>query len=100
MLSRQNLPRSRAAADSSDDIARGGYVLADSPHARAVIIATGSEVPLALAARDQLAPTTASRCAWCRCRARRVFDRQHAAWRDAVLPPSLPAVAVEAGHPD
>jgi len=67
--------------------------------ARAVIIATGSEVPLALAAQQQLAaagiavrvvsmPSTS------------VFDRQQAAYREQVLPGGLPRVAVEAGVTD
>ena len=80
-------------------IARGGYVLADAPGARAVIIGTGTELHLALQAQALLAaegvpvrvvsmPSTT------------VFDRQDAAYIDAVLPPELPAVAVEAAHPD
>ena len=67
--------------------------------ARAVIIATGSEVSIALKAQALLAaeglptrvvsmPSTS------------VFDRQDAAYQDSVLPPGLPAVAVEAAHPD
>ncbi|MGE0874883.1 MAG: transketolase [Burkholderiales bacterium] len=91
VLSRQNLPCAPHA--SVADIARGGYVLADAPGARAVIIATGSEVSLALAAQKQLdipvrvvsMPSTS------------VFDRQDAAYREAVLPRGLPRVAVEAG---
>ena len=78
---------------------RGGYVLADAPGARAVIIATGSEVPLAAAAQKLLAeanlpvrvvsmPSTS------------VFDRQDAAYRESVLPKGLPRVAVEAGVTD
>ncbi|MDM7463631.1 transketolase [Tepidimonas taiwanensis] len=98
VLSRQNLPVVASQARASD-IARGGYVLSDAPGARAVIIATGSEVTLALQAQQRLAeagipvrvvsmPSTT------------VFDRQPRAYRDEVLPPALPAVAVEAGHPD
>jgi len=82
-----------------DGIARGGYVLADAPGAKAVIIATGSEVGLAVEAQKQLAaagtpvrvvsmPSTS------------VFDRQEAAYRNSVLPPQLPKVAVEAGVTD
>ncbi|MCX7662284.1 MAG: transketolase [Tepidimonas fonticaldi] len=97
-LSRQNLPvvTQRAHADGA---ARGGYVLKDMDGARAVILATGSEVSIALKAQELLAaegiptrvvsmPSTS------------VFDRQDAAYQDAVLPPALPAVAVEAAHPD
>jgi transketolase len=97
LLTRQNVPFQKR--DSLDGIARGGYVLADAPGARAVIIATGSEVGLALEAQKQLAaagtpvrvvsmPSTS------------VFDRQDAAYRNSVLPAGLPKVAVEAGVTD
>jgi len=97
-LSRQNLPvvTQRAHAEGA---ARGGYVLSDMPGARAVIIATGSEVSIALKAQAALAaggvPTRVVSMP-----STTVFDRQDAAWQDAVLPPDLPAVAVEAAHPD
>lgn len=94
LLSRQNLPFQQRA--SLEGIARGGYVLADAPGARAVVIATGSEVALAMGAQKLLAdaglplrvvsmPSTT------------VFDRQPEDYRRAVLPPELPTVAVEAG---
>jgi transketolase len=97
LLSRQNLPFIKR--ERVDDIARGGYVLADAPSARAVLIATGSEIQPALAAREQLAqagvpvrvvsmPSTS------------VFDRQDANYRNSVLPAGLPKVAVEAGVTD
>lgn len=96
LLSRQNLPFVARDAQTIAAIARGGYILRDAPAARAIIIATGSEVGLALAAQEQLAaagiavrvvsmPSTS------------VFDAQDAQWREAVLPKSLPRVAVEAG---
>jgi len=99
LLSRQNLPFQKRSADAVAQIARGGYVLADAAGARAVIIATGSEVALAMAAKAKLAeqgvavrvvsmPSTS------------VFDRQDAAWRESVLPAGLPRVAVEAGVSD
>jgi transketolase len=98
-LSRQAVPVVAPRADMATAIARGGYVLADAPGARAVIIGTGTELQLALQAQAALAaeglpvrvvsmPSTT------------VFDRQDAAYVDAVLPPALPAVAVEAAHPD
>ena len=49
----------------------------------AVILATGSEVALAMARAAAARCAAACRCAWCRCPARRVFDRQAAAWREA-----------------
>lgn len=97
-LSRQNLPvvTQRAHADGA---ARGGYVLKDMEGARAVIVATGSEVAIALKAQELLAadgiPTRVVSMP-----STTVFDRQDAAYQDAVLPPALPAVAVEAAHPD
>jgi len=97
-LSRQNLPplgdETRAAA-----IQRGGYVLSDMPGAQALIVATGSETVLALQAQTALAAEgIAVRVVSMPCTS--VFDRQDAAWQDQVLPPALPAVAVEAAHPD
>jgi transketolase len=83
-------------------IRRGGYVLADWNHAMgplAVIIATGSEVALAMAARDLLeAQGIAARVVSMPCTS--VFDRQDPAWRSGVLPPGIPRVAVEAGATD
>jgi transketolase len=103
LLSRQNLPC--APRQKTADIARGAYVLAEPAEvglkkaARAVIIATGSEVQLALNAQAELAqagiavrvvsmPSTS------------VFDRQSVAYKSAVLPAKLPRIAVEAGVTD
>ncbi|HWA36487.1 MAG TPA: transketolase [Burkholderiales bacterium] len=97
LLSRQNLPfASRAAADA---VAKGGYVLSDAESPRAVLIATGSEVQLALGAQKLLAsegipvrvvsmPSTS------------VFDRQPDDYRKSVLLEQLPRIAVEAGVTD
>ncbi|MCW7536669.1 transketolase [Aquabacterium sp. A7-Y] len=103
LLSRQNLPYAPKAG--LEDISRGAYVLAEPAEvglkkkAQAVIIATGSEVQLALHAQADLAkdgiavrvvsmPST------------NVFDRQDLAYKRAVLPEGLPRVAVEAGVTD
>ena len=100
IFSRQNLkflPRSQAQLEN---IKSGGYVVSEAAgEAKAVIIATGSEVELALNAQAALAnegiavrvvsmPST------------NVFDRQDAAYRAEVLPAHLPKVAVEAGVSD
>jgi len=96
-LSRQNLPFVARDEATLANIRRGGYVISDckgSP--RAIIIATGSEVDLALKAQTALAqedipvrvvsmPST------------NVFDRQDKAYRESVLPKGTPRVAVEAG---
>jgi transketolase len=96
-LSRQNVAPVPAA--HPDEIRRGGYVLVDMQAPQAVLIATGSEVPLALAAQAELAQRgIATRVVAMPCTSR--FDREPQAWQDAVLPPQLPAVAVEAAHPD
>jgi transketolase len=96
-LSRQNLPFVKRDAATLANVARGGYVLSEAAGtAKAIIIATGSEVDLALKAQAALAqknvpvrvvsmPST------------NVFDRQDAAYRDSVLPRGIPRVAVEAG---
>jgi transketolase len=103
LLSRQNI--SYAPKAGLGDISRGGYVLAEPSEvglkkkAQAVIIATGSEVQLALKAQELLAtrkiavrvvsmPSTTT------------FDRQDAAYKTAVLPKGLPRVAVEMGATD
>ncbi len=100
LFSRQNLPFQLRPAEEAENIRRGGYVLVEPDTApAAVIIATGSEVPLAVEAQKLLAqasipvrvvsmPSTT------------VFDRQDEAYRDRVLPPELPSVAVEAGVSD
>jgi transketolase len=102
ILSRQALPVVAGIAQR-EHIARGGYVLKDAPGdrpAQAVIIATGSEVGLALQAQARLLDEEgiATRVVSMPCTQR--FDAQGDAWRDGVLPPTLPVVAVEAGHPD
>jgi transketolase len=106
LLSRQNL--NYAPKSGLDEIAKGAYVLAEPTEvglrkkAQAVIIATGSEVQLALHAQAELAkpenggiavrvvsmPSTT------------VFDRQSVAYKRSVLPPKLPRIAVEAGVTD
>ncbi|MBL0291256.1 MAG: transketolase [Betaproteobacteria bacterium] len=99
LLSRQNI--AQAPRVDAGDVARGGYVLAeaDGGAPRAVIIATGSEVPLALQAQQRLQESgLAVRVVSMPCTA--AFERQSADYRARVLPATLPAVAVEAGHPE
>jgi transketolase len=99
-LSRQNLEQCGDRAGRADDIARGGYILreADGP-LQAVLIATGSEVGIALAAqRDLAAQGIAVRVVSMPCCER--FDAQNSAWKRRVLPPEVLRVAIEAGHPD
>jgi len=101
LLTRQAAPFMKRAPDQLALIRRGGYVLADAAGVppSCIIIATGSEVALALEAHRQLAaegigtrvvsmPST------------NVFDGQDEAYRASVLPRDVPRVAVEVGVPD
>ncbi len=97
-LSRQNLPR-LSHADMAARIRRGGYVLSDMEGAQAVILSTGSELELAIAAQATLAAEgIPTRVVSMPCS--NVFDRQTHAYQDQVLPLDLPGVAIEAAHPD
>jgi transketolase len=98
-LSRQNLPRLADRAELSEEIRKGGYVLAEGVNPRAVIIATGSETSLAMQAFEALAKEgIATRVVSMPCT--NVFDRQSEAYQAKILPLTLPVVAVEAAHPD
>ena len=106
LLSRQNLAFQQRSAEQIAAINRGAYVLSEATGgaACAVIIATGSEVAIALAAQQSLAAAgVAVRVVSMPCTS--VFDRQDAAYRASVLlcdekGRGLPRVAVEAGVTD
>jgi transketolase len=96
LLSRQNLPFVARSAETLTHVARGGYVLQEAANAKAAIIATGSEVAIAIDAQKLLAAEgIAVRVVSMPCTD--VFDQQDAAWRASVLPKGMPRVAVEAG---
>jgi transketolase len=98
-LSRQNVAFAQRSPEAIAAAARGGYVLSEAANPKAVIIATGSEVPIALAAQKTLAEAgIAARVVSMPCTS--VFDRQDADWKAAVLPAGLPRVAIEAGVTD
>ena len=101
VFSRQNLPHQQRDAQQLADVARGGYVLKDSAgEPELILIATGSEVALAMQAAAKLEeqgrkvrvvsmPSTS------------VFDQQDAAYKQAVLPLQVGArIAIEASHAD
>jgi transketolase len=100
-LSRQAMPPQPRDPAQLAAVARGGYVLVDGgAQPDCILIATGSEVALAVEAARELGNRgRRARVVSMPCTS--VFDAQDAAWRDAVLPPSVTArVAVEAGVPD
>ena len=104
IFSRQNCPFVSRTSQQVKEIARGGYVLRDPKKSKidAVIIATGSEIALALQTAERLEseglgkigirvvsiPSTT------------VFDQQDAAYKEKVLPEGIPRIAVEAGVSD
>jgi transketolase len=99
LLSRQELPFNKRDAHTTAAIRRGGYVLSDAQDPKAVIIATGSEVQLAIGAKQELAKEGISvRVVSMPCTS--VFDRQPPMYKDVVLIPTLRKIAVEAGVSD
>ena len=97
-LTRQSLPQQPRDAAQLAAIRRGGYVLLDAGgEPDCILIATGSEVALAIeAARELAARGRKARVVSMPCTS--VFDAQDAAWRNEVLPPAVTArVAIEAG---
>ena len=101
VFSRQNLPHVPRTDAQIADIARGGYVLKEADgQADAIIIATGSEVELALKAADELA-AAGKKIRVVSMPSTSVFDAQDAAYRESVLPAAVTKrVAVEAGVSD
>ena len=101
VFSRQTLPHQVGAAERASDVARGAYVLREEQgELEAIVIATGSEVALAIDAAEKLSAAgrgvrvVSMPCA-------DVFERQDAVYREAVLPSHILArVAVEASHMD
>jgi len=101
LLSRQNLPFVKRTPEQLMALRRGGYVLSEASGGApgVVLIATGSEVALALEARSSLVEQgIAARVVSMPCTS--LFDRQEAAYRRGVLPPGVRRVAIEAGVSD
>ena len=100
IFTRQGLPHQARESQQVAAIERGGYVLHDVPQPDVILIATGSEVGLAMQAATQLSETgIAARVVSMPCT--EVFDVQDVAYKESVLPSSVTArVAVEAAHVD
>ena len=101
VFSRQNLPHVPRTQQQIADISRGGYVLSDCDgQPEAIIIATGSEVELALNASDVL-KASGKKIRVVSMPSTNIFDAQDAAYRESVLPAAVTKrVAVEAGVTD
>ena len=97
-FTRQNTDKQERTAQQVADISKGGYILKDSIGTPdAIIIATGSEVGLAMQAAQQIGDNIRVVSMPCT----NIFDAQQNSYKDSVLPPSVSKrVAVEAGHGD
>ena len=100
VLSRQKLPViDQEKHGNASGLERGAYILSDAENPQIILIATGSEVQLALKAaamlmQDSIAVRVVSMPSW------ELFERQDAAYKEKVLPPSLKKrLSVEAGSP-
>ncbi|AUJ36923.1 transketolase [Vibrio vulnificus] len=101
IFSRQNLAQQPRSAEQVADIAKGGYILKDSDgKPELILIATGSEVELAVKAAEQLT-AEGKKVRVVSMPATDAFDKQDAAYRESVLPSGVTArVAIEAGIAD
>jgi transketolase len=100
-LSRQKLPFiDRTKFASAAGVARGAYVLGDAPGGppQVVLLASGSEVSLIMGAQERLA-TAGVRARIVSVPSLELFAKQSSEYQDEVLPPGVPRLAVEAGHP-
>ena len=104
IFSRQNCPFVARNSQQIKDIARGGYVLRDPQSGKidAVIIATGSEIALALQTAERLEKESAGKIGIrvVSMPSTTVFDQQDATYKSKVLPANIPRIAVEAGVTD
>jgi len=101
LLTRQNVPFQPRTPEQIHAIARGAYMLADADGGKpqVILVATGSEVGLAMNARTRLAESgIAARVVSMPCTL--VYDRQDAAYKASLLPAGVPKVAIEAGVTD
>ena len=99
IFSRQNCPYLEKDSQQIANIAKGAYVIHDAPKPKIVLMATGSEVGLAMqvaknlsqkgiAARVVSMPSTTT------------FDQQHRSYKNSLLPEGIPRIAIEAGVTD
>ena len=96
-LSRQSLNQLNRTSQQEKDIAKGGYVISDCQNPKAVIIATGSEVELAISVKVELdkkginIKIVSMPCA-------EVFSKQNLSYQQQVLPDGIPRLAIEAAQ--
>jgi len=98
IFSRQGLPAQARSAQQVEDIAKGGYILRDSDGTpETILIATGSEIELALKAAEQLGKGTRV----VSMPSTNIFDQQSPEYKESVLPKAVTKrVAIEAAHTD
>ena len=99
-LSRQNLPALRTPEHANNEnlCARGGYVLRDTPNPRAVLVASGSEVTLAVNAAEQLAAQNIA-VQVVSMPSLSLFRQQDRTYCERILPLHLPRLCIEAASP-
>lgn len=96
IFSRQNLPFQERSKEQIANIRRGGYILKDTKNAKVILLATGSEIELAIkTARKLEMENIATRVV--SMPSTNVFDRQDIVYKNSVLPHDIPCVAIEAG---
>jgi transketolase len=101
LLTRQNVPFQKRTDAQLAAVVRGAYTLSEAAGGspRVILLATGSEVGLAMEAQAKLAAEgVAARVVSMPCT--QAYDRQDAAYKAALLPPDVPKVAIEAGVGD
>lgn len=99
VLSRQGLPFIARSDAQIEQISKGAYVISEAKAATVILIATGSEVSLAIKAQTALA-SKGIKARVVSMPSTQVFDAQEQAYKDSVLTPGLKRVAIEAGVTD
>jgi transketolase len=97
LLSRQNLPVLPGTKEGGAALSHGAYIVADAPAPQVILIGAGSEVSVAMAAREILAAKGVA-CRVVSMPSWELFEEQEASYRESILPAAITArVSVEAG---
>ncbi len=98
LFSRQAVPQPERTQQGLSFISKGGYVLQDSPNPQIILMATGTELSIALEAKSLLS-AAAVRVRVVSMPCTRRFDLTEKTYQQTVLPTNIPKIAIEAGHP-